>query len=123
VYATNRPLAYEIYERAKLFGQNPSDCALLPECVGEIGRFYFDRGIWAFGRHVTNRLQEAGQSSNASIAQAQREREWEKLMGGDMTSSATGFADPSEAASVHSRVVGEPSAEDEDLLGAGGIDW
>jgi hypothetical protein len=117
VYAANRRLAYEIYERAKLFGQKPSDTALLDEAVGEIGRFYFDRGIWAFGRHVANRLEAAGQSSNQAIAQAQREREWERLMGADMTNSATGFADPSvDSLSPHGRIAGEDGRSDDDLI-------
>jgi hypothetical protein len=116
VYATKPLLAYEIYERAKLFGQKPSDVALLDERVGEIGRFYFDRGIWAFGKHVANRLDEAGQSENPTIAQAQRLREWERLMGGDMTNSATGFRDPSESVSPHGRVIGrDADSDDEDI--------
>jgi hypothetical protein len=116
VYAANRLLAYEIYERAKLFGQNPSDVALLDERVGEIGRFYFNRGIWAFGKHVARRLDEAGQSRDQTIAQTQREREWERLMGADMTSSATGFRDPGESMSAHGRVVGGPAAGDDDEI-------
>lgn len=117
MYATNRLLAHEIYERAKLFGQKPSDVALLDECVGDIGRFYFDRGIWAFGRHVASRLEEAGQSKNASIARVQRMREWERLMGADMSSSATGFRDPgSDSVSTHGRVVGDTAARDDDEI-------
>lgn len=118
MYASNPLLTYEIYERAKLFGQKPSDTALLDESVGEIGRFYFDRGVWAFGRHVANRLDEAGQSKNPAIAQAQRAREWERLMGADMTNSATGFADPSaDSVSAHGRTVGAPAdRSDDDLI-------
>lgn len=101
-----------------MFGQNPSNVALLDECVGEIGRFYFDRGIWAFGKHVANRLDEAGQSDNATIARAQREREWERLMGADMSNSATGFRDPEfDSVSPHGRVVGAPDRrDDEDII-------
>lgn len=100
-----------------MFGQNPSDCALLDECVGEIGRFYFDRGIWAFGKHVANRLDEAGQSDNATIARTQRIREWERLMGADMSNSAAGFRDPADSVSPHGRVVGGPAdRDDEDLI-------
>jgi hypothetical protein len=116
VYATNRLLAYEIFERAKMFGQNPSDVAILDERVGEIGRFYFDRGIWAFGKHVANRLEEAGQSDNQTIARAQREREWERLMGNDMTNSAAGFRDPAESVSAHGRIVGSAAAGDDDEI-------
>lgn len=108
-------MAYEIYERAKAFGQRPSDVALLDECVGDIGRFYFDRGIWAFGRHVTARLEEAGQSSNAAIAQVQRLREWERLMGVDMATSTTGFREVDESSlSQHARRSGGGSTDDGD---------
>jgi hypothetical protein len=99
-----------------LFGKNPSDVALLDERVGEIGRFYFDRGIWAFGRHVANRLDEAGQSENPAIARTQREREWERLMGADMTDSATGFRDPVGPVSAHGRIVGAAGDDDEIVL-------
>ena len=116
MYATKRLLAYEIFERAKMFGQNPSDVALLDECVGEIGRFYFDRGIWAFGKHVANRLDEAGQSNNKTIARTQREREWERLMGTDMSNSTTGFRDLGESVSPHGRVVGGPVSGDDDIV-------
>ncbi len=86
-----------MFERAKLFGQRPSDVALLDERVEDIGRFYFDRGIWAFGRHVAARMAEVGQSQDAGIAETLRLREWERLMGADMSNSATGFADPGAA--------------------------
>lgn len=99
-----------------MFGQNPSDVALLDERVGEIGRFYFDRGIWAFGKHVARQLDEAGQSDNQTIARAQREREWERLMGADMTNSATGFRDPGESLSAHGRIVGGAEAGDDDEI-------
>lgn len=97
MYARNRPLAYEIYLRAKAFGCKPSDVALLAECVEEIGRYYFDRGIWAFGRDVDAKVDEAGQSKDSTIARTQREREWERLMGADMSNSTAGFADPGSA--------------------------
>lgn len=117
MYAAKPRLAYEIYERAKLFGQKPSDVALLDECVGEIGRFYFDRGIWAFGKHVANRLDEAGQSKNPSIARAQRIREWERLMGADISNSATGFADPgTDSVSAHGRVVGDAARDGDEIV-------
>lgn len=117
MYAGNRLLTYEIYERAKVFGQKPSDVALLDESVGEIGRFYFDRGVWAFGRHVANRLEDAAQSSNEAIARAQRAREWERLMGADMTDSTTGFADPGvDSLTPHGRVAGEDHSDDDDLI-------
>ena len=111
-------MAYEIYEMAKLFCQKPSDIAVLDDCVGEFGAFYFNRGIAAFGRGVHARLQEVGQSTNPVIARAQREREWERLMGGDMNGSATGFADPAVAtASAHARVIGERANDaDEDII-------
>lgn len=119
MYAANRQLAYEIYERAKLFGCLPSDVALLDECVSDIGRFYFDRGIWAFGRHVTTRLEEAGRSNNQAIARVQRIREWERLMGIDMSTSTSGFADPGESLSAHGRRVGaDPDDADEIILDA-----
>lgn len=100
---------------AKLFSQKPSDVALLDDCVGQFGKFYFNRGIAAFGRGVHARIEEVGQSSNPVIARTQRIREWERLMGGDMEGSAAGFADPTVSASAHARVVGEP-AEDDDIV-------
>ncbi|WP_155770279.1 hypothetical protein [Mycobacterium asiaticum] len=70
----------------------------------------------AFGQAVQTRVQKAATSSNASIAQTQREREFERLMGGDMGTSATGFADPTESDSPYGRVVGQdPRDEDVDL--------
>lgn len=43
-----------------------------------------------------------------------REREWERLMGEDMTNSATGFAEPDpDDVTAHGRVVGR---EDEDIV-------
>lgn len=102
---------------AKLFCQKPSDIALLDERVGEFGTFWFNRGIAAFGRGVHARLDEVGQSKNPVIAQAQRVREWERLMGGDMDGSATGFADPGVAvASANARVIGADSQDDEDIV-------
>lgn len=86
-------MAFETYQKATTFGQRPSDVALLDECVDEIGRFYFDRGIFAFGEHVEASLTKAGTSKNPSIAAAQRQREWERLMGIDAQAS-TAFADP-----------------------------
>ncbi|KLO25903.1 hypothetical protein ABW16_21580 [Mycolicibacter heraklionensis] len=113
MYSRDRRLAHEIYRRAIAFSQRPSDIAYLDDCVDDVGRYYFDRGIWAFGEHVKNRLEEAaGSTENASIAQSRREREWERLMGGDMTESTAGFADPSpESLSAHGRSVGEPDDE------------
>lgn len=104
---------------AKLFGQKPSDVALLDDCVGEIGRFWFDRGIAAFGNGVAAALERAGQASNPTIARAQRQREWERLMGGDMESSATGFADVgADSVSAHGRVIGDDPDDEEIVLGS-----
>ncbi|OBC11441.1 hypothetical protein A5784_35175 [Mycobacterium sp. 852013-50091_SCH5140682] len=101
---------------AKLFHQKPSDIAILDERVGEFGTFFFNRGIAAFGRGVLSRLDEVSQSKNPVIARTQRMREWERLMGGDMDQSTTGFADPTEgSASAHARVVGERDG-DEDIV-------
>jgi hypothetical protein len=74
--------------------------------------------VWAFGRHVAQRLEEASQSKNPAIARAQRAREWERLMGADMTNSATGFADPSSATiTAHGRAVGAEAGDpDDDLI-------
>jgi len=117
VYAANPLLAYEIYERAKLFGQLPSSVALLDECVGDIGRYYFDRGIWAWGKHVVARLEEAGQSNNASLARWQREREWERLMRADVTDSTTGFRDVNpDSVSPNARVIGSVEDDESDLV-------
>ncbi|TDO18129.1 hypothetical protein EV580_1311 [Mycobacterium sp. BK086] len=63
-------------------------------------------------------LEKASQSNNAAIAQIQRTREWERLMGVDMSTSTTGFADPGESMTPHSRRVGgedRPDTDDMDL--------
>lgn len=102
---------------AKLFCQRPSDIAILDDRIGQFGRFYFDRGIAAFGRGVLSRLDEVSQSKNPVIARTQRLREWERLMGGDMDQSTTGFADPAVAASSsNARVIGAQSNDDEDIV-------
>lgn len=109
---------------AKLFGQKPSDIALLDESVGPIHRFYFDRGIAAFGQAVHMRVEQAGQSRNPVIAKAQRAREWERLMGGDMSKSATGFADPSsESLSAHGMSVGRDDSGEEEMILDGEVFW
>jgi hypothetical protein len=93
---------------------------VLDDCVGVYGRFYFDRGIAAFGRAVHARLDEVSQSENATIARAQRIREWERIMGGDNIAAA--FADPSADGGItsHGRAVGREDAGDDDItLGDG----
>ncbi|WP_454232146.1 hypothetical protein [Mycolicibacterium fortuitum] len=102
---------------AKLFCKKPSDIAVLDDHIGEFGRFYFNRGIAAFGRGVLARLDEVSQSKNPVIARTQRLREWERLMGGDMDQSTTGFADPAVASSSsNARVIGAQSSDDEDIV-------
>lgn len=88
---------YEIYRRAKAFQTLPHDVAVLDTRVDEVGRYLFDRGIWMFGESVERRVEAAGTSRYPSIAAMQRQREWERLMGVDMTESTTGFADPESA--------------------------
>jgi hypothetical protein len=122
-YARNPKLAYEVYEMAKLFCQKPSDIAILDDCVGEFGRFWFDRGIAAFGRAVHQRMEQAGQSSNETIARTQRIREWNRLMGEDMSTSAAGYADPSEGLSPHARAHGMADEEDDIVLDDDGGWW
>lgn len=100
---------------AKLFCQKPSDIAILDDRVGEFGRFFFNRAIAAFGRGVHARLNEVATSREPAIAQSQKEREWERLMGGD-EDSAAGFADPTMGSiSGHAKVVGAQS-DDEDIV-------
>lgn len=103
---------------AKLFGQKPSDVALLDDSVGRVGRWYFDRDVAAFGLGVHSRMERAGQSSNAAIARMQKEREWERLMGGDMATSTTGFQDPSpDSISAHGKAIGDvDDDDDEDII-------
>lgn len=109
---------------AKLFGQKPSDVAILDERVGEFGRFFFNRGIAAFGRGVHARLDQVATSSNAVIAKSQREREWERLMGGDMENSMTGFADPTpDTVSANARVIGGDTDDDEEDIILDGGGW
>jgi len=65
---------------------------------------------------VNRCLQQAGQSKNPAIAASQREREWERLMGGDLDQSDAGFATPTaNSISEHGRIVGEDSDEDEEI--------
>src|SRR5262249_30743697 len=100
--------------RAKAFQQRPSEVALLGDDIDAVGRYYFDRGIWAFGEAVASRLDAvSANTSNAAIARAQREREMDRLMGEDMTLSTAGFRDVSESAAPHDRIVGEPEADDD----------
>lgn len=100
---------------AKMFNQRPSDVALLDDCVSRVGRFYFDRDIADFGSGVHARMQQVGQSSNPAIARMQKEREWERLMGGDMSTSTTGFQDPSpDSISAHGKAIGAPEDDDEE---------
>lgn len=108
---------------AKLFSQRPSDVAVLDDCVGEFGRFWFNRGIAAFGRAVHARMEEVGQSSNPAIAQAQRIREWNRLMGEDMTGSAVGFRDPGEGLSAHGRAIGLEDDDEDDIVLDDGAAW
>lgn len=111
-------MAHEIYRRAKAFNQRPSSIVLLDDCVDDIGRFYFDRGIWAFGEAVANRIEEvAAETSNPVIARARRDREWARLMGDDMATSGAGFADVGESVSPHARVVGEDEVSSDELQG------
>lgn len=110
---------------ATLFNQLPSDVALLSDSVGEYGRFYFNRGIASFGQAIKVRVDKAGTAKNPAIAKTQRMREWERLMGGDMTSSTTGFADPvEEASSTHGRIKGrdDEDGDGDDVVITGG-DW
>lgn len=109
---------------ATLFNQLPSDVALLSDSVGEYGRFYFNRGIASFGQAIKVRVDKAGTAKNPAIAKTQRMREWERLMGGDMTSSATGFADPTDASSTHGRIKGrdDDDGDGDDVVITGG-DW
>lgn len=116
MYAENKILAHDIYEMAQLFGQKPSDVALLDDCVGDVGRYYFNRGIAAFGRAVKVKVEAAGTSSNATIAQTQRVREFERLLGRDMSSSAAGFRDPGDGLSAHGRSIGGPDDGDDDMV-------
>lgn len=105
---------------ATMFGQRPSDVAILDERVDALGLFYFDRGIATFGRAVQTRVDNAADSNNAIIARTQRMREWERLMGGDMQVSAAGFADPSQGdISPHARSRGRDEADDDETEIAG----
>ena len=62
--------------------------------MGDVARYYFDRGIWLFGEHVQSRIDAVSANTHdAALAQTQRQREFQRLMGGDMDVS-TGFADP-----------------------------
>ncbi len=109
-----------MWETAKTFGKLPSEVAIFDCELTEFSKFCFNRDVAAFGQAVQTKVQKAATSSNPVIAQTQRQREFERMMGGDMDISATGFADPSEAESPYVRVVGEnPADPDEIALGDG----
>lgn len=109
---------------AKEFGQRPSDFAFLDDSVGDIGRWYFDSGVWAFGNYVGQRLNEVvSGATNPIIARSLQDREFERLMGVDTDESTTGFAEPPtpDTVSVHGRIVGDfpedtPDDDEEDIV-------
>lgn len=66
-------------------------------------RFYFDRGLRIFGTFVQNKVDSAGNSAGRSARNAKnraalengaRRRALAKMLGEDVTQSATGFRDP-----------------------------
>lgn len=91
--------------------------ALLDDSITEVGRFYFDRGIWAWGNEVERRVNDAATSSNLSIAAAQRQREFYRLMGME-DDSMSAFADPIEAASPHA-LIDDGDSGGETVLNSG----
>lgn len=57
--------------------------------------FFFDRGIFLFGRYVEGEMSAAEErASNAMFARSNRERAFAACMGDDMGVSSAGFADP-----------------------------
>lgn len=96
-------MAYEIYQRAKTFGQRPSELAFFDDSVGPLARWYFDRGIWAWGEHVLGRLAEASHSGNPTFASWRRQAVFLELMGADVSSAyaAPDAAAPARQAGVH----------------------
>lgn len=92
--------------------------------MNAVGRFWFNRGIATFGRAVQSRVEKAADSSNPVIAKMQRMREWERLMGGDMDTSAVGFADPTQGElSPHARAEGRDDDDDDDEMAINGAYW
>lgn len=119
VYSANRRRAYEIYKQAKDLGQRPSDVAFFGDSVGPLFLRYFDRGIWAFGEEVGRRVNEAGRSENPVLARAQRELEWERLMGDGLPTSAFAEPSPGEDDSDDFDEDDEVLLGDEDVVGLG----
>jgi hypothetical protein len=57
--------------------------------------FFFDQGIFLFGRWVEAECQEAEQGArNEMFAKSARARTFARCMGDDMGSSTAGYADP-----------------------------
>jgi len=104
-------MAYEIYQRAKTFGKLPSDVALFDDSVVPLVRWYFDRGIWAWGEHVIGRLAEAGHGGNPAFAASRREAVFLELMGGDVSSA---YAAPDAAAPSRQAGVDRRASNDDD---------
>ncbi len=100
MYSQNKRLCYELYQRAKDFGHRPSELAFFGDSVGQLFHWFFDRGIWAWGRHVEGRLTEATHGGNPTFAASRREAAFQELMGGDVSSAfaAPDMAGPSRRA-------------------------
>ena len=87
-----------MFQRAQSSNRLPSEVVGAQCFTNDIASYYFDRGVWFFGTAVTNRIEEAGNHKNPTIANGQREREFAKCMGDDMRTSAAGFQDPAAVA-------------------------
>jgi len=112
----NRRLAWEVYNRTKDFGGKPHQHWVFDDEVNDLALFYFDRGVWYFGRRVDAELAEAGSHKNTAIANSNRMRALARCMGDDMSTSTVGFRDPAyEPTSEHGREAGE----DETILRSG----
>lgn len=99
---------------AKTFGQKPSDLALLDDSISDVGRFFFNRGVAAFGNAVHERMSVIGRESSPVLARALREREWQRIMGGDPDDTSA-FAEPDPTSmSAHARVIGADDMELDD---------
>ena len=102
-----------MYQRAKFSHKLPSEVVGLQCFSNDIASYYFDRGLWFFGTMVTNRIEEAGNHKNPTIANGQREREFAKCMGDNMVQSAAGFADPAAGIAGKGKLT-EDDVDDDD---------
>lgn len=83
--------AWEAWQVSQAYNRLPSEIYGVEGAAG----YFFDQGIFIFGRWVESECQEAESSaSNQAFANMNRARTFARCMGDDMSKSTAGFADP-----------------------------